>query len=171
MTMKRSLHSVLDALHALLRQVRELEQVVDDGPATGLDLAVLDALRGHATEIESEVAECAAIVQQAIDAESSGDVAASARFLSGAHERFSALFRRARFGLSAQTILFAIERLSARRESAWRSWSEIVLRGLEQIDDALHHADAALVGAWQEIADVTLHVPTHTNHRKEIVHA
>lgn len=169
MTMKRSLHSVLDALHALARVLRELAQTVDDGPAAGSDLAVLDALRAHSEEIAGDVAETATLVQEAIAAEDDGDVPRAARRLSGAHERFSALFRRARFGLGAQLTLFEVQRLAARRDIAWRSWGEVVLRVLEQADDALHHADAALVGAWQEFADA-LHVPTLTSHRKETVH-
>lgn len=170
MTIKRSLSAVHDALEALQRVVRELSVAVDDTAAEG-DLAVLDAMRAHAAEVEGDLAETSAAVQLALEAEDDGDVARAARALADSHERFSALGRRVRFGLSAHGSLFEIQRLAARRGGAWRRWSEVVLRQLEQVDDALHHADAALVASWQEIADVALHAPTHPRRRKETVHA
>lgn len=170
MTIKRSLAAVRDTLDALTRVVRDVAVAVDDIAAEG-DLAVLDALRAHAADVEGDLAETAAAVQLAAGAEEAGDAARAARSLADAHERFSALARRIRFGLSAHGSLFEIQRLGARRGGAWRPWSALVLRQLERVDDALHQTDAALVASWQEIADVALHAPTHPRQRKEIVHA
>lgn len=170
MTIQRSLSSVRSALDALARMIREVAVAVDDAAAEG-ELAVLDAMRGHAAELEGDLAETAAALELSIAAEDDGDAARAARELAATHEKFSALARRIRFGLSAHGSLFEIQRLAARRGGAWRRWTEIVLRQLEQVDDALHHADAAFVAAWQEIADIALHAPTHPRRRKETVHA
>ncbi|HYC89946.1 MAG TPA: hypothetical protein VEO54_12095 [Thermoanaerobaculia bacterium] len=166
MTIKRSLLSLHDALETLARMVREVTVAVDDAGEN--DLAVLDALRGHAAELEGELAETAAALQPAIAAGQRGDAAAAACALAGTHERFTALGRRLRFGLAGHDTLFAIVRLPSRRGATWRGWSEVVLRQLQQVDDALYDADAAFVASWQEIADVALHAPTH---RKETAHA
>lgn len=170
MTIQRSLSSVRTALEALTLLVREVAVTVDDAAAEG-ELAVLDAMRGHAAELDGDLAETAAALELAIAAEDDGDAARAARELAAAHEKFSALARRIRFGLSAHGSLFEIQRLAARRGGAWRRWTEIVLRQLEQVDDALHHADGAFVASWQEIADIALHAPTHPRRRKETLHA
>ena len=166
MTIKRSLLSLHDALETLARMLREVTVAVDDAGEN--DLAVLDALRGHAAELEGELAETVAALQPAIAAEERGDAAAAARALAGTHERFTALGRRLRFGLAGHDTLFEIRRMPSRHGVQWHGWSEIVLRLLQQVDDALHHADAAFVASWQEIADIALHAPTH---RKETAHA
>lgn len=166
MTIKRSLLSLRDALETLARMVREVTVAVDDAGEN--DLAILDALRGHAADLEGELAETAASLQLAIAAETRGDAAAAARALAATHERFTALGRRLRFGLSGHDTLFEVRRMPSRRGAQWRGWSEIVLRQLQQVDDALHNTDAAFVTSWQEIADVAIHAPTH---RKETAHA
>lgn len=170
MTIQRALSAVRDALDALVPLVREVAVAVDDVSADG-DLAVLDAMREHAVEIEGDAAETAAALRLAIAEEAEGDAARAARALASAHERFSTLARRVRSGLSAYGSRLEIQRLAARRGGAWRRWSEVVLRQLEQVDDALYRADAAFVASWQEIADVALHAPSHPRLRKETVHA
>jgi hypothetical protein len=153
MTMKRALASVRDLLSALVASVRELAIVVDDCPAADGDLAVIEALRAHAVDVEGDLSEIAEAVAAAVAAEDSGDCSRAARRIAEAHERFSALARRVRFDLSGHDSLFAVERLPERRGAGWRRWSDVVLRQLEQIDDALHQADGAFVGCWQEIAE------------------
>jgi len=170
MTIQRSLSGVRDALDALVRTVGDVAVSVDDVVSDD-DPAVLDALRAYAAEIEGDVAETVATLQLAVAFENEGDAAGVARALGTVHERFSALARRVRTGLSGHGSVFEIQRLAARRGGAWRRWSEVVLRQLEQVDDALHRTDAALVASWQEIADVALHAPSHPRRRKETVHA
>jgi hypothetical protein len=169
MTIKRALVSLHDSLETLTRTVRDVAVAVDDVGEN--DLALLDALREQVIEIEGELAETGTLLQLAVAAESDGDAPHAAHALADAHERFTALGRRVRFGLSGHDTLFEIRRLASRRGGAWRGWSEVVLRQLQQVDDALHHADAAFVSSWQEIADVALHAPSHPPRRKETVHA
>lgn len=170
MTIKRSFSAVRDALDVFVRFVREVAVAVDD-VSSDHDLALLDAMREQVTEIEGDAAETAAALQLAIAAEEEGDAASAARALAAAHERFSALARRVRSGLSVYASRFEIQRLAARRGGAWRRWSEVVHRQLEQVDDALHNTEAAFVASWQELADVALYVPSHPRSRKETVHA
>jgi len=153
MTMKRSLAAVQNALQELATAVRELAVSVDDCDIADQDLAVVEALRAHAAEVEGDVTETAGIVAAAAEAGESGDGARTARLVADAHERFCALSHRVRFRLSGHDSLFAVEQLPARRGVPWRRWSEVVLRQLEQIDHALHRADAAFVSCWQEVAD------------------
>ena len=153
MTMKRALCAVRDTLAELADSVRELGVAVDDCPAFEGDLAVIDALRAHAADVEGDVRETAATAMAALEAEEGGDCVRAARVLADVHERFAALARRVRFDLSGHGTLFELERLPQRRGARWRSWSEVVLRQLEQIDHSMHHTDAAFVGCWQELAD------------------
>ena len=153
MTMKRSLAGAGGALADLAGAIRELAVAVDDCPAGDGDLAVLEALREHAADAEGDTAEAAASAAAALEAEEAGDPSHAVRLAADAHERFSALSRRIRFGLSGHGNLFEIERLAVRRGAAWRRWADVVLRQLEQIDDALHRTDAAFVACWQEVAD------------------
>jgi hypothetical protein len=153
MTMKRSLAAVAGLLAELTETVRELAVAVDDCPAADGDLAVIEAMRGHAADSEGDVRETAAAVAAALEAEESGDAPRAARLAADAHERFSAFTRRVRFGLSGHDSLFEVDRLPERRGAGWRSWSDVVLRQLEQIDHAIHRTDAAFVACWQEVVD------------------
>jgi hypothetical protein len=153
MTMKRSLATLRDLLAELSDAVRELAVAIDDCPAGEDDLAVIEALRGHAADVEGDAGETATAAAAALAAEESGDGRRAASLVAAAHERFSTLARRVRFGLSGHDSLFGVEALPARRGAGWRGWSEIVLRQLEQIDHAIHAADAAFVGCWQEVVD------------------
>lgn len=153
MTMKRALGSVRDALAELANSVKELGVAIDDCPSPDGDLAVVDALRAHATDVDGDVSETAAVAAAALQAEEGGDTGRAARVLADVHERFGGLARRVRFDLSAHGTLFEIERLPERHGTRWRSWSEVVLRQLEQVDHALHRADAAFVSCWQELVD------------------
>lgn len=153
MTMKRSLAAVACLLAELTDAIRELAVAVDDCPAADGDLAVIEAMRGHSADVEGDVRETASAAAAALVAEEAGDTTRAARLAADAHERFSALGRRIRFGLSGHDSLFEVERLPERRGGGWRRWSDIVLRQLEQIDHALHRTDAAFVACWQEVAD------------------
>jgi|GEM_PF-3472574 len=153
MTMKRSLVSVRDALADLDTTVRELAVAVDDCPAVDGDLAVIDALRAHAADVEGDVSETAATASAALEAEEAGDGRRAACLAADAHECFCALTRRVRFDLSGHGSLFEIERLPERRGIHWRRWSDVVLRQLEQIDHTVHRVHAAFVGCWQEVVE------------------
>jgi hypothetical protein len=153
MTMKRALCAVRDTLAELADTVRELGVAIDDCPAPGGDLAVVEALRAHAADVDGDAGETAAAAAAALEAEEAGDCNRAARMLADAHERFSGLARRVRFDLSGRATLFEVERLPERRGARWRSWSEVVLRQLEQIDHAVHGADTAFIGCWQELID------------------
>jgi len=153
MTMKRSLAAVRDALAEVTDAVRDLAVAVNDCPAAGGELAVIDALGAHAADTEGDVRETAGAAAAALAAEEAGDVARAARLTADAHERFSILARRVRFGLAGQGGLLEIDRLPDRRGMQWRSWSDVVLRQLEQVDHAIHRADTAFIGCWQEVVD------------------
>ena len=153
MTMKRSLASVRDALAELNTAVREIAVAVDDSPAVEGDLAVIDALRAHAVEVEGDVSETAAAAGAALQAEEAGDGRRAACLLADAHERFCALTRRVQFDLSGHASLFEIERLPERRGNRWRGWSDVALRQLEQVDHTVHRVHEAFVGCWQEVVE------------------
>jgi hypothetical protein len=153
MTVKHALASVRDALADLAASVRELAVAVDDCPAADGDLAVIEALRANAADVEGDVCETEAIAAAALEAGEGGDATRAARLAADAHERFSALTRRVRFNLSCHDILFEVQRLQARRGAGLRLWAEVVLRQLEQIDHAVHRADASFVACWQEVVD------------------
>lgn len=153
MTMKRALGAVRDTLAELASSVRELGVAIDDCPSPGGDLAVVDALRAHAADVDGDVSETAVATAAALDAEEAGDCTCAARVLADAHERFRGLASRVRFDLSAHGTLFEIDRLPERHGARWRSWSDVVLRQLEQVDHAVHRADAAFVCCWQELVD------------------
>lgn len=152
MTMKRSLAAVRDLLAELANAVRELAIAVDDGRAEDGDLAVIDALREQAADVEGDVSETAAVMAAALEAEEAGDGPRAARLTANAHEAFSNLARRVRFGLSGHDSLIELARLPE-RGAGWLRWSEVLLRQLEQVDHALHRTDAAFVGCWQEVVD------------------
>ena len=170
MTMKRALSAVAGLLNELAEAVRELAVAVDDCPPADGDLAVLDALRAHAADVEGDVNETAAATAASLEAEEAGDTARASRLAADAHERFTALSARVRFQLSGHDSLFEIERLPSRRGAGWRSWSDVVLRQLEQIDHALHRTDAAFVACWQEVADRGASSVSMTANQKIAVH-
>jgi hypothetical protein len=153
MTMRRALCAVRDSLAELASSVRELGVAIDDCPSPGGDLAVVDALRAHAADVDGDVSETALATSAALDVEEAGDSTRAARVLADAHERFRGLARRVRFDLSAHGTLFEVDRLPERHGARWRSWSDVVLRQLEQVDHAVHRGDAAFVGCWQELVD------------------
>ena len=153
MTMKRSLASVCDALAELTTAVRELAVAVDDCPAVDGDLAVIDALRAHAADVEGDVSETSTTASAALEAEEAGDGRRAACLVADAHEAFSALTHRVRFELSGHGSLFEIDRLPERRGIHWRRWSDVVLRQLEQVDHHVHRVHAAFVGCWQEVVE------------------
>ena len=153
MTMKRALSAMAGLLDELAEAVRELAVAVDDCPPADRNLAVIEALRANAADVEGDVTETAAATAAALEAEQAGDLARASRLAADAHERFAALSARIRFRLSGHDSLFEIERLPSRRGPGWRSWSDVVLRQLEQIDHAVHRIDAAFVACWQEVAD------------------
>lgn len=154
MTMKRSLAAVRNALAEVIGTVRELAVVVDDCPPDASDLAVVEALRARAAEVEGDIAETAEALAAAAD---------DPRRIAEAHERFGTACSRVRFSLSAHDSLFALERLAVRSRPA-RRWTEIVLRQLEQIDHALGRAEAAFIACWHEVADrsAAVHHPLAT---------
>jgi hypothetical protein len=153
MTMKRSFADVREMLAELADSVHELAVAIDDCPAADGELAVIEALRVHSADVEGDVRETANAAGLAFAAQQEGDAPRAARLLADAHEHFSKLGHRVRFGLSGHGNLFEVERLPERRGARCRSWSDVVLRQLEQVDHALHHTDAAFVACWQEIVD------------------
>ncbi|HEX8172443.1 MAG TPA: hypothetical protein VF824_18050 [Thermoanaerobaculia bacterium] len=141
--MRTALAHLHERLHALQEMLRNFGLALDDVPDAEHEPALVDAMRGAATELESD----ATLALRAVSGEGGG--AAEAVQCQQAMNRMHRSMRE----LASHQNLLELSRLAAERGGAWRRWAAAVHEALEACEETIHHAAEALLGFWSELAE------------------
>lgn len=138
-----------ERLHALGDVLRQLALALDDVPESdGAEPAVVESLRGHAADVEGELAAAVAIADATPRDRTSLAVAAmECQFL------INNIGRAFGTELATYDAIAEIERAGAERGAAWPRWKSVVREDLERCQHAIYETADALAACSRELVE------------------
>ncbi|HWW60207.1 MAG TPA: hypothetical protein VN181_02465 [Thermoanaerobaculia bacterium] len=138
-----------ERLQALGEILRQLALALDDVPESdGSEPAVVESLRGHAADVEGELAAAVAITGAASHDRTSIAIAAME-----CQSLINSIWRAFGTELATFDVIAEIERAGAERGAAWPRWKAVVREDLERCQLAIFEAADALAACSRELVE------------------
>jgi hypothetical protein len=158
-----SLRTEFQSLGTQMKRLRkafsELRRLIDDHPAQGDNLLLLDAF-GDAVEdvlgwLKEALEAAAPLLQpQTSNAGEQGfDINLARQALVVCHDQFNRVTHRFSFDLVSYDKVAQLLRLGRERRGEWQTWARGIKMELESCQQHLYHTNQALFRCWLEIAE------------------